>query len=274
MRCVEVICLCNLCNLCTRSKCYGQTDVVWRASFVLCRLARRRAHIMLDSTWSCIWMYLIIWYVQDFGNPFCTVFAQFLRSLLAELASQGTSNRFWNGQPGCAADLGPKSCFGCSFVKVDTPSFVSQHICQRLYILCIHIHIYIYVYIYVYMYIYIICISILFCRTLEVKLAYAVSTGARYGCHAVSTYARIGCYGDHGVGVGVGRVSSWGVSPCHWDKRSIMKYLSSVDSVDIWFEVACEASTSWSGITAKRFKSHRPKQDQCSHVELVLPICI
>jgi hypothetical protein len=88
-----------------------------------------------------------------------------------------------------------------------------------------------------YTYIYIICISILFCRTLEVKLGYAVSTGARYGCHAVSTYARIGCYGDHGVGVGVGRVSCWGVSPCHWDKRSIMKYLSSVDSVDIWFEV-------------------------------------
>ena len=70
-------------------------------------------------------------------------------------------------------------------------------------------------------------ISILFCRTLEVKLGYAVSTGARYRCHAVSTYARIGCYGDHGVGVGVGRVSCWGMSPCHWDKRSFMKYLSS-----------------------------------------------
>ena len=138
-----------------------------------------------------------------------THFAQFLHSFCAVCwqnwrTSQGTSNRFWNGQPGCAADLGPKSCFGCSFVNVDTPSFVSQHICQRLYII-----------LYVYIYIYIICISILFCRTLEVKLGYAVSTGAGYGCHAVSTYARIGCYGDHGVGVGVGRVSCWGVSPCH-----------------------------------------------------------
>ena len=230
--------------------------------------------ILLDLVSGCIWL-------SGMSRTLGTHFAQFLRSFCAVCWQNWRLKEHRTGSGMASQDvlqiLAQKAASAAALsrwtrLRLSVNTFVKDYI-YYVYIY-IYIHICIYVYVYICIYVYILCISILFCRTLEVKLAYAVSTGARYGCHAVSTYARIGCYGDHGVGVGVGRVSSWGVSPCHWDKRSIMKYLSSVDSVDIWFEVACEASTSWSGITAKRFKSHRPKQDQCSHVELVLPICI
>ena len=98
--------------------------------------------ILLDLVSGCIW------YVPDFGNPFCTVFAQFLRGLLAELAHVSRNIEQvleWPARMCCRS--WPKKLLRLQLCQRGH-AFVCQstHLSKIIYnIICIHIYI-LYVY--------------------------------------------------------------------------------------------------------------------------------